>query len=88
MLNIISQVLAITALFSTAFNLKPFISSVIGVILMANYVIFGGVWGTGLIGLLKTVLLYASMIIAGVLAYTMGGGISGFHRGISCISLV
>ncbi len=79
-LNIISQVLAITALFSTVFNLKPLISAVIGVFLMANYVIFGGVWGTGLIGVLKTVLLYTSMIIAGLLAYTMGGGISGFRE--------
>ncbi|WP_278336195.1 hypothetical protein [Romboutsia lituseburensis] len=31
-------------------------------ILMLAYVIFGGVWGAGLVGIVKTILLYATVI--------------------------
>jgi SSS family solute:Na+ symporter len=43
-----------------------------------GYVVFGGVWSTGLVGTLKLALLYLSMLGVGALAYGLGGGWQGF----------
>lgn len=77
-LNIIAQVLSLIALFSGILNMPSYIAAIIGISLMAFYVIFGGVWGAGLVGILKTVLLYITMLSAGIIAYIKAGGISGF----------
>ncbi len=77
-LNIIGQILSAVALLTSMFNIDPFIAAIIAVALVVIYVIFGGIWGTGLVGIFKTILLYISMVIAGILAYNLGGGISGF----------
>jgi SSS family solute:Na+ symporter len=78
-LNIISQILASVALLTSMFNLDPFIAAVISVFLVIVYVIFGGMWGAGLVGFLKTFLLYFTMVVVGILAYKMGGGICGYR---------
>lgn len=77
-LNIVAQVLAAVALLTSIFNVSPFVSAVIAVVLIITYVIFGGVWGTGLVGTFKVILLYISLSTAGTLAYYLGGGITGF----------
>ncbi len=41
------------------------------------YVLFGGVWGTGLTGVVKLILLCATALACGVTAYVMVGGVSG-----------
>lgn len=79
-LNIIAQILAAVALLTTILNLDPFISACIAIFLVISYVIFGGVWGAGLVGLLKTFLICFSLFIAGILAYNLGGGLSGFRE--------
>ncbi len=38
---------------------------------------FGGVWGTGLVGVVKLALLYACAISCGAVAYYLAGGASG-----------
>ena len=77
-LNIIAQILSAVALITSMFNISPFIAAIIAVVLVVAYVIFGGVWGAGLVGILKTILLYISMVIAGILAYNLAGGFSGY----------
>ena len=77
-LNVVAQVLAAVALLTSIFKISPLLSAFIAVFLIIIYVIFGGVWGTGMIGSLKAILLYLSLSVAGYLAYTMGGGMIGF----------
>ncbi|MFZ7104679.1 MAG: sodium:solute symporter family protein [Peptococcaceae bacterium] len=79
-LNIIAQILAAVALITSMSDLSSLQAAFIAGFLVIAYVIFGGVWGTGLVGTLKVILLYISMLAAGSLAYNLGGGISGFTR--------
>jgi len=77
-LNIVGQVLSAVALLTSMFGINPFLAALIAVVLIISYVIFGGVWGTGYVGLLKLTLIYVSLSITGILAYFLGGGITGF----------
>jgi SSS family solute:Na+ symporter len=77
-LNIIGQVLAAIALLMSIFKIAPLIAAVISIILMASYVCFGGVWGTGIVGIAKLFLLYIAVMYGGYLALSYGGGISSY----------
>ncbi|HCJ58318.1 sodium:solute symporter family protein [Lutispora sp.] len=77
-LNIIAQILSAVALLTSMFKISPIAASVISIMLMSAYVIFGGVWGTGLVGVAKLILLYISVIAGGIIAVTYGGGIGHF----------
>ena len=46
--------------------------------MMVLYVIFGGVKGSGIVGVLKMVLLYSAMILAGITVLKLTKGLSGF----------
>jgi len=76
-LNVIAQILAANALLSSMFGLNPLYGSIIAVIMVIFYVFFGGNAGSGMTGIAKLLLLYASLIVIGVLAYGKAGGISG-----------
>lgn len=77
-LNIIGQILACVPLLTVIFKISFLEAALIAVLLVILYVIFGGVWGTGIVGELKSILIYLSLIVAGVTAYYLIGGISGF----------
>jgi SSS family solute:Na+ symporter len=77
-LNIIGQVLSAVALLTSMFGMNPLLAALIAVVLIISYVIFGGVWGAGYVGLLKLTLIYVSLFITGILAYSLGGGMAGF----------
>jgi SSS family solute:Na+ symporter len=77
-LNIIAQILAAVAILTSILNVNPIFAAMIAIFFVIVYVIFGGVWGTGLVGTLKMFLLYFSMVIVGVLSYKHGGGMSGY----------
>jgi SSS family solute:Na+ symporter len=74
-INIISQLLAASAV---VMIFLPGCSTLITVLLsaafMALYVLFGGTKGAGMVGVLKLILLYVSMVICGLLALAMAGG--------------
>lgn len=74
MINIVAQILAANALLSSMFGLSPELCAIISVILMACYVIFGGVLSTGVLGIIKLILIYISVILCAVLAYKLSGG--------------
>ncbi len=80
MLNIVAQILAANALLSSMFGLGPEASAIISVILMASYVIFGGVISTGVLGVIKLILIYISVISGAVLALKLSGGISDIYN--------
>lgn len=78
-LMIIAQILSAIALITTVVDVEPIIAALVAIFLVISYVIFGGVWGTGLVGLLKAFLVYFSLLVAGITAYNLGGGLTGFR---------
>lgn len=81
-LNIVGQVLAANALFMTLFGLSNLASGLLSVIVIACYVLFGGIKGAGLLGTIKMGLLYLAVMVGGVMALRLGGGLSGLFEGL------
>ena len=78
-INVIAQLISATAVIAVVFpamGLKAAV--VICVVFMVLYVIFGGTKGAGIIGIVKMVLIYLTMIVGAVMALKMSGGFSGF----------
>lgn len=78
LLNIVANTLAANALLGSMFGLGSFWCSLISVGIMACFVLFGGIKGSGLLGLVKLGLLYASAVTCGLLALLMQGGFGAF----------
>ena len=78
LLNLVGQILAAVALLTSLFDVNPLTAALVATAVIILYVVFGGIWSTGLVGSFKVILLYLSMIVVGVLAYALGGGWSGF----------
>jgi len=74
-ISIISQLLSGQALITSVAPLGKAAALLLVVLLMAVYVVFGGAWGAGMVGILKTVLLYLSTVICGVLSLRLAGGL-------------
>jgi SSS family solute:Na+ symporter len=82
-LSIVSQLLSGIALVSAVAGYIPTIYSIIIIVcLMLVYVVFGGIWGAGLVGIVKTILLYGSTGICGVIAVYLQGGFAGFFENL------
>lgn len=78
-LNLVAQLLAAVALLTSMLTIPPWLAATVAGALMTAYVIFGGVWGTGLVGFTKLVLLYGSLLVTGVTAYHLTGGWGALH---------
>jgi SSS family solute:Na+ symporter len=76
-LNLIGQGIAAAALLTTVSGINTNTAVIIGIILVMGYVLAGGVQGTGMVGVVKLLLLYAATIITGGLAFYMFNGTSG-----------
>ncbi len=78
-INILSQLISATAVLAVIMpELGVIPELLISAALMAVYVIFGGVRGAGMVGMVKLVLLYFAMIGGGILVLYMVGGFDGF----------
>ncbi len=76
-INIMPQIFSSMALLSSLFPLDPRFAALITVFLAVLYVIFGGAWGTGLMGFTKIMLTCFTMIVAGSVAFHLAGGAAG-----------
>lgn len=72
--QIVAQLLACGAILAVLFQLSMFWSALISTGLVALFTLSGGMKGAGLLGLIKLLLLYLTMLTAGVIAYRMSGG--------------
>ncbi|HSW36115.1 MAG TPA: sodium:solute symporter family protein [Candidatus Limnocylindrales bacterium] len=79
LINIVPQIFSAMALLSAMFSVDLQLAALVTVTLVVFYVVFGGVWGTGLIGISKIMLTSLSMFTAGSLALTLSGGVSGLR---------
>lgn len=75
--SMIAQVLSFCALVTSIYPINPTLAAALGILLVLAYVLFGGVWGTGLTGVVKLILLYISMLACGAVAFTLTGGFPG-----------
>ncbi len=82
-LNVVAQGLSAVALLTSMFHMSPFTATAIGISLVLGYVFFGGVWGTGLVGIAKLGLLYLATVVCGVMAYNLVGGCAGLAEKFS-----
>lgn len=78
-INIISQILsatAVVAVIAPKLGIVP--AAAFSAAFMVLYVVFGGTRGAGVVGIVKTVLLYVAMMACGVLVLRMTKGFGGF----------
>lgn len=76
-ISVIAQMISATALLTSIFPISLTAAAIISVVVMAVYIIFGGVWGAGLGGLVKLLLLYASAVAGGAVVLAVAHGIPG-----------
>lgn len=79
-IHINGQVLSSVAIFTSMFMINQHIAVVITILLIMSYIFFGGFWGTSIIGIIKTVLLYITLIISSAIILNQLKGVSGFIR--------
>jgi len=77
--SVVASTLSAVHLLSTVFNLSPAVSSIITVLITVSYVFFGGVWGTGIIGVVKIAILYLTLLVGSLLAFHGLGGLKGLY---------
>lgn len=78
-INVISQLISATAVIAViAPDMGIIPALIISAVFMALYVVFGGTKGAGMVGIVKTVLLYVAMMACGVMVLNMVGGFSAF----------
>ena len=77
-ISIISQLLSGAALVTSVWPMPTAWAVALTAALMVVYVLFGGAWGAGMVGIVKTILLYAVTLICGVTAVSLAGGVSVF----------
>ena len=75
-INILSQLLSASAVVLVVWpHMGTAATIIIAAVVMVLYVVFGGTKGAGIVGILKLVLLYASMVLCGILALSHIGGV-------------
>ena len=78
-INILSQLIAASAVVVVVFEtMGTVVAIILSAVFMVLYVVFGGTKGAGIVGILKTVLLYVTMVICGVIVLRKCGGAGGF----------
>lgn len=81
-LNIIAQLMSAMALLSALVPLPPLACSLFAAGLMVCYVLFGGLRGAGIIGLIKTVLLYACAVLCTVIIFRQSDGFRQLYQAL------
>lgn len=76
--SIVANILSATPLVAAIFAFDAVRSAGLVFVLTVVYVLFGGVWGTGRVGVLKTILIYLTLVTIGWISYSRMGGWQGY----------
>lgn len=76
-IHVTGQVLSSTAILTSMFHVTVNLAVIITMLLIVSYIFFGGFLGTSIIGIAKTLLLYLTLTVSGVITYKYFHGISG-----------
>lgn len=78
-IQIVAQLLACGAILAVLFDLSLVASAAISTVLVLGFTLGGGMKSAGLTGMVKMVLIYLTMVIAGFLAFRQSGGWQGLR---------
>jgi SSS family solute:Na+ symporter len=78
--HIVAQLLACGAILATLFDLSILTSALLSSLPVALFTLAGGMRSAGMLGLVKLLLLYLTMVTAGVLAFSLTGGWTGIRN--------
>lgn len=78
--SVVASTLTGLHLIADFFQLNLYVAGALLVCLTASFVFFGGLSGGGMAGLLKIVLIFSSIAVGGVLAYSGMGGMAGMSQ--------
>lgn len=81
-ISITSQLLSSTALITSFVDMPTLVALLVGGVLIALLVIFGGIRSAGASGIVKLVLLYVSSLSAGIIVWRIAGGWSGLQHSV------
>ena len=81
--SIAASLLSTFCLFSVILGVTAEIAAAITLLIVVAFVFFGGIKGAGAAGIFKIVLLYSTLIIAGLIAYAKLGGVTGIQQSFS-----
>jgi len=84
-ISVIAQVISAIALISTLFPVNTVLAALFSVALMALFVIFGGVWGAGMSGVVKLILLSVASMAGCIVAVMLSGGFGGMVAGLGSL---
>ncbi len=81
-ISIMSQLLSSSAMITSLFGLPTVTALLVGAVLIALLVLFGGIRSAGAGGIVKLVLLYVSSLAAGIAVWRLAGGLDGMRSGL------
>ncbi len=84
-ISITSQLLSSSAMITSLFGVHLGVALVIGAVLIAALVFFGGIQSAGAGGIVKLVLLYISSLAAGIAVWRLGNGLGGIRYSIATL---
>ena len=82
-IQIVAQLLACGAVLAVLFNLSIVASATISMLLVAFFTLGGGMKSAGLTGMVKMILIYLTMAVAGLVALSLAGGWRGLTDGLA-----
>ena len=85
-INVIPQLISATAIIAMILPTMGLTAAIaISVVFMILYVVFGGTKGAGIVGIVKTALIYIAMIACGIMVLQIVGGIPAFTQTVQSI---
>ncbi len=79
LVQIAAQVLSAVPVLTSIFDVTPLSAVTLILILIVWYSVFGGIWSTGYVGIIKTLLLCTVLTAAGIIAYRLAEGLTGLQ---------
>lgn len=78
--SVVASTLTAIHLVAGIFNVNLLVAAVLIVLITAGFVFFGGLSSSGMAGILKIILIFASIFAGGILAYSNLGGFAGLEH--------
>lgn len=82
-ISITSQLLSSSAMLGSLFGMPLTEALVIGAVVIAATVLFGGIKSAGASGIVKLILLYVCSLSAGIAVWRLGSGLSGIKENVA-----
>ena len=78
--SVVTSTLSVTHLFCLLFNVQPWVAGVIIFFVVGGFVFYGGLKGSGIVGMAKIVFILASIFVGGCISYSTLGGWGGLQN--------